>query len=332
MRGDVMFGTRGHLSLEELILTADGDLSPRRLARARSHLADCPACRARSSQMEHVLQDANRACRDTSTRSQSPPAVARARLKLRLGEASSEIIRPRPLRILLPDAGSRRWAYAIAFLLAAALGLPLAPGGRGSDPSGQDGGAPRIFLLPRADLTPGAVRPVTIAEVCDSNRRVPIRPIPASVHERVFRDYGADYRRAAEYELDHLITPELGGTQDPSNLWPQPFGATAWNAYVKDELEQLFLQRVCEGRMPFAAAQHEMATDWIAAYKRHFHTDRPLRDYSTSPLTELDADLIRSELEELGIATDGGPAEGPVLMAMLRAARTEIHRLPHAGE
>jgi hypothetical protein len=33
---------------------------------------------------------------------------------------------------------------------------------------------------------------------------------------------------------------------------------------------------VCAGKLDLSTAQREIATDWIAAYKKYFHTDRPL--------------------------------------------------------
>jgi len=41
--------------------------------------------------------------------------------------------------------------------------------------------------------------------------------------------------RPDAYEVDYLITPELGGATDIRNLWP--YGDTVWNAHVKDQLE-----------------------------------------------------------------------------------------------
>ena len=144
-------------------------------------------------------------------------------------------------------------------------------------------------LLPRPDLTPGTVRPVSVGDVCgDADPRRPV--VASQVPRQVFEAYGVDYRRAADYELDFLITPELGGAADAGNLWPQPYRATTWNAYVKDELERHLRGLVCEGALDLATAQHELAGDWIAAYKRRFDTRRPLRDYSLFPLMRRDLD------------------------------------------
>jgi hypothetical protein len=137
----------------------------------------------------------------------------------------------------------------------------------------------------------------------------------------VFRSYGADLRQAADYELDYLITPELGGAADARNLWPQAYTHTPWNAFVKDELERSLHQDVCDGTIELAAAQQQMAGDWISAYKRRFSTDKPLRDYDLNPLTAVDRELLLSELEELGVAPPAVHADGSGLLALFQATR-----------
>jgi hypothetical protein len=79
-----------------------------------------------------------------------------------------------------------------------------------------------------------------------------------------------------EYELDYLITPELGGVADQRNLWPERYASGVWNARVKDDLEELLPQLVCDGTLALATAQRDIANDWIAAYKKYFRTDRPI--------------------------------------------------------
>jgi hypothetical protein len=76
--------------------------------------------------------------------------------------------------------------------------------------------------------------------------------------------------------VDYLITPALGGSEDIRNLWPQSYSATIWNARVKDALEDRLHDLVCSGDLDLATAQQEISTDWIAAYKKYFHTDRPI--------------------------------------------------------
>jgi hypothetical protein len=49
-----------------------------------------------------------------------------------------------------------------------------------------------------------------------------------------------------------------------------------WNARVKDDLEDRLHDMVCKGSLDLVAAQHDISSDWIAAYKKYFHTDEPL--------------------------------------------------------
>ena len=82
--------------------------------------------------------------------------------------------------------------------------------------------------------------------------------------------------KPGDYEVDHLISLELGGSNSIKNLWPQSYLTQPWNAHVKDALENELHDEVCSGKVDLATAQHDIATDWIAAYKKYFHTDRPL--------------------------------------------------------
>jgi hypothetical protein len=301
-----------HLSDRDLLLSADRELPQRQDARVRRHLAECTACHSRMDALGRTLAEADGASADDSI-AVPPAGAARARLRARLIELSQE---PARGAVFL----SPSWALAAAAALIASVGLTWLLANPVAAPVSASLTSDTTIQLPRVDLTPGAVRNVTVADVCGPDRDLRPEPVPAPVHQRVFESYGADVDRASEYELDYLITPELGGSQDARNLWPQPFTGTVWSAYVKDELELHLHEQVCAGRMDFATAQREIAHDWIAAYKRHFNTDRPRRDYARSPLTEHDGDLLRAELEELGIAAHPGQS-GATLMALLVTAR-----------
>jgi hypothetical protein len=52
--------------------------------------------------------------------------------------------------------------------------------------------------------------------------------------------------------------------------------ATIWNARVKDALEDRLHQLVCRGDIDLPTAQREISSDWIGAYKKYFHTDKPV--------------------------------------------------------
>lgn len=96
--------------------------------------------------------------------------------------------------------------------------------------------------------------------------------VSASLRQEVFREYGIVNAHPDEYEVDYLITPGLGGAEDIHNLWPEPSTSQTWNAHVKDELEERLHEMVCAGKVDLPTAQRDIATDWIAAYKKYFRT------------------------------------------------------------
>ncbi len=107
------------------------------------------------------------------------------------------------------------------------------------------------------------------------------------MRKEVFEEYGLMNARAEDYEIDYLIAPGLGGTEDIHNLWPQPFKSQKWNAHVKDELEERLHQMVCSGDLDLRTAQREIATDWIAAYKKYFHTDVPVSGFGAATFSDM---------------------------------------------
>lgn len=138
---------------------------------------------------------------------------------------------------------------------------------------------PESTALPNPRLTPGALNPaVTQADIhrtiCVRGYTKTIRP-PEDYTERLkregIREYGYTDHRLRDYEEDHLISLELGGSPtSPANLWPEPHHVVGgWGSYTKDRLENRLHALVCHGRISLADAQHEIATDWVAAYKRY---------------------------------------------------------------
>ncbi len=130
--------------------------------------------------------------------------------------------------------------------------------------------------VPRTDLTPGATRGITRGEACQVESPDANRAVPVALQRAVFKEYGIAHPRSSAYEVDYLITPELGGANDIRNLWPEPYFTQVWNARVKDALENRLHEMVCDGQLDLATAQHDISADWIAAYKKYFHTNRPL--------------------------------------------------------
>ncbi len=142
---------------------------------------------------------------------------------------------------------------------------PATPGAQSDSP-----------LRPDPNLTPGATLDVSVADISVPGYTKKVRNVPEAVKRQVYAEYGIAHRQPGEYEVDHLISLELGGSNSIKNLWPQSYVTQPWNAHVKDDLENKLHDLVCSGQVPLATAQHDIATDWIAAYKKYFNTDQPL--------------------------------------------------------
>ena len=312
-----------HLTDDELLLLDDPEaLGGLREGEAKRHVAACASCAARRTRLAGRLAEVAAIWRESPDADEGPDAhvaagqewahrSARARLCAALDvQAAHTATGWRRLAGALGPAAPAGAAALVALALVIALGVRDSAGPDdperaattqappdGPDEHRRDAEAIAVRLLPDRHLTPGAVRPVTTVETCKGDG--PAGPAAAAgVPRQVFARYGIDYRRAPEYELDFLITPELGGAAEARNLWPQPYGATVWNAYVKDELERHLSRMVCGGALDLATAQRALATDWIEAYRRYFDTSRPRRDYRRYPLTVRDAEAVRGEIVE----------------------------------
>jgi hypothetical protein len=158
-----------------------------------------------------------------------------------------------------------------------------------TSPSGANTSAAQLErgALPEHRLTPGATRSVAMSEVCSMPHEEVVREVPPSMREEVLKKYKIMNAKAGEYEIDYLIAPGLGGAEDIHNLWPQPYTPQTWNASVKDALEERLHQLVCSGDLDLSTAQRDIATDWIAAYKKYFHTETPLALHSRIDAAEL---------------------------------------------
>ena len=138
-------------------------------------------------------------------------------------------------------------------------------------------------LMPDPKLTPGAILPVATGDICVPGYSKKVRNVPVDVKQQVYAEYGIASHQPGEYEIDHLISLELGGSNSVKNLWPQSYRTQPWNAHVKDKLENELHDEVCAGKIDLPTAQHEIATDWIASYKKHFHTSLPLSSADAPP-------------------------------------------------
>jgi hypothetical protein len=264
-----------HPTREELLLAADGELSHRQAGEIERHLNACWECRSQMREIEETIEDYVRVYRRTLDPMLPHAAGPRALLKAQLHELASSRARG-PLHWL--DQAVRRRALIAVLAICAAVSIGLLTrrqrvGPR--EPILRTGFAP--VTVPNSRLTPGVAASASEEEICrvDPPKN---KVVPVSVERRVFEAYGIDQADTRAYEVDYLITPALGGSDDIRNLWPQSYSATTWNARVKDALEDRLRHLVCTGELDLATAQRDISKDWIAAYKHYFHANSPVRE------------------------------------------------------
>ena len=262
-----MAGYERHIPEQDLLLTADGEADDRRAEQVRVHLEHCWECRARMAEIDQTIVAYTQA-RHTALNAELPPATGpRALLRARIGELAAERA-ARPGR-WLPRFAMTAAAAALCGLLLTGVALRLRQAGRLLDDAER-------AAIPDRRLTPGATRAVRMSDMCSMAHEEVVKEVPDSLRRQVFAEYGIAGARTADYEVDYLITPGLGGADDIHNLWPEPYRSPVWNARVKDALEERLHAMVCTRQIDLETAQREIATDWIAAYRKYFHTEMPV--------------------------------------------------------
>ena len=256
-----------HISDPELLEVLDGEASGRDAARIQAHLAACWQCRSRRAKLEGTIAGFIHAHHSMDADTSSIDA-AREELRARFRDAG----RPAPV-VDLPHPGFAfrgRFAFggvALGALVTLAVVMYF---------NVQQVAA----STPDAHLTPGATRTANREDICSATAAKGFYPIPATLAYRVFEKYRIRKPGQRSYEVDYLITPALGGADDIRNLWPQPYASGEWNAHVKDALEDYLHDQVCSGKLDLETAQRDISTDWIAAYRKYFKTDRPLSQHA----------------------------------------------------
>lgn len=263
-----------HLTDQQLLLDVEGELSGRTGRLVRAHLDGCWDCRARRQEIENAIAGFVHLHQREFDAKLPPGDGPRALLRAQIDQLS--LAAPGwPFRSPL-FARRTGWAVAAVTCGVLVLGLWLVRSGVGrlDRPYLQ----PAAVSIPDSRLTPGAAILVTRQAVC-AQANTKNKAVPLAIQRKVFQEYGIAGAAPQAYEVDYLVTPALGGADDMRNLWPHSYSATAWNAQVKDALEDRLREMVCDGSLDLPEAQREIAENWIAAYKKYFHTDQPLAEH-----------------------------------------------------
>lgn len=166
-----------------------------------------------------------------------------------------------------------KWLFTIATisLLVASLIACTAPVQTGTAHIGQQtktSGCLAVGSLPDGACTPGAIfATATKDEICQPGYSKNVRDVSEPEKNQDYAEYGIRTRSTGEYEVDHLISLELGGSNDIANLWPEPANPRP-GFHEKDQVENFLHEQVCSGTLPLAQAQEEIAMNWLDVYNQ----------------------------------------------------------------
>jgi hypothetical protein len=234
------------------------------------------------------------------------------------------------------------------FMLAALLGgcdapdlastispSPAAPGPTGQQPEWgkptKTAGCVVNGALPDPACTPGDIfAQATKAAICTPGYSRSVRDVPVAVKDAVYAAYGIASHIPGQYEVDHLVSLELGGSNDISNLWPEA-AAPKPGFHEKDEVENTLHDQVCAGQIDLPTAQREIATNWLAVYDQL---------HGLSSNAPAPANPVQSQVPHVsspapasgqgGVAPSGDtcPADYPV-KGNIRSDGSRIYHLPN---
>lgn len=173
-------------------------------------------------------------------------------------------------QLLLGVAAVLVVAIVVAVVILQGNGAPS-----GSDGTGDNGPAAPLGERTKTDgcaingglqdhaCTPGAIISSAGKEqICKPGYAKSVRNVPEAEKNQVYAEYGIRSHRAGEYEVDHLVSLELGGSNDIANLWPEAAEPRP-GFHEKDRFENYLHDQVCSGALSLQDAQRRIANDWL---------------------------------------------------------------------
>jgi len=124
-------------------------------------------------------------------------------------------------------------------------------------------------VLPDLTCSPGDRDPRVTQDnihqtICVSGYTKTVRNVPQSLKDYIYSEYGIKNRAPGSYEIDHIISLQLGGANTSRNLFPEAYDIPQ-GARDKDVVETRLKRLVCKGKMTLAEAQRIISTDWRTA-------------------------------------------------------------------
>jgi hypothetical protein len=155
------------------------------------------------------------------------------------------------------------------------LPCPCAGPGSTSAPPPKPPRKPATFIgkcrrgrLPDRSCSPGRVATADVDLLCTPGYSGRVRNVSERTKNRVYFEYGIRRHSSGQYEIDHVIPLELGGSNSIRNLYPEAANP-APGFHQKDRLEKRLHAMVCARDLGIRTAQKAIARNWLAAYKRY---------------------------------------------------------------
>jgi hypothetical protein len=82
----------------------------------------------------------------------------------------------------------------------------------------------------------------------------------------VYAEYGIAERSPGQFEVDHSVPLELGGSNDIANLWPEAAELRP-GFHEKDQVENYLHDQVCAGSISLLDGQRAIARNWLDVYQ-----------------------------------------------------------------
>jgi hypothetical protein len=136
------------------------------------------------------------------------------------------------------------------------------------------------WAIPNAHATPGVVATTSAKKVCTTGYAASVRHVTTATKNKIYAEYGITHHITYQYEIDHDISLELGGSNSIANLWPEPNDRKTSNA--KDKLENRLHSLVCSGQLSLKSAQRAIRGNWTKAYRKYVGALGTFRAYHHS--------------------------------------------------
>jgi hypothetical protein len=121
--------------------------------------------------------------------------------------------------------------------------------------------------FPDPACTPGDIFPnATKDQICVPGYSSSVRSVSTSEKDAVYAEYGIFSHATGQYEVDHFVPLEIGGSNDQSNLFPEAASPKP-GFHEKDQVENYLHDQVCSGATTLVQAQQAIATNWLAIYE-----------------------------------------------------------------